>query len=242
MKKYLLLSLFIFFLNFAFAQKTIVDTKGPMTNTINYTTPGIVYFYNPSEYNNLLSSTFNIENKKTLNRELYEKADLNILSKNQKLGVLYFIDTLFYPENIKFEDANDIICQALSNTYLTDYDINEYGLYYFDVRFNISYFYTQVFNYKIELKKDKLYLSCNQNLNFYTYEHQAFDNSENDNDFYNSSEIGIFPNGSNQRFRKEKAYKQLVNLAIYNNAKLQTLNYFKGYFDAVSTQKKYLNK
>jgi hypothetical protein len=239
MKKYLLLNLFIFFLNFAFAQKTIIDTKGPITNTINYTTPGIVYFYNPSEYNNLLSSTFNIENKKTLNRELYEKVDLNILSKNQKLGELNFIDTLFYPENITFEDANDIISQSLSNTYLTDFNVNDYGLYYFDVRFNISYFYTQVFNYKIELKKDKLFLSCNQNLNFYTYEHQSYDNSENENDFYNSYKIGISPNDSNQRFRKEKAYKQLVNLAIYNNAKIQTFNYFKGYFDAISAQKKY---
>jgi hypothetical protein len=233
-----LLMLFsLFCLNKLEAQKSIVKTSGPVQKIQNIDANGFLFFYSVLDFDQILYKTYSIENKKMLTIENYSNLDLNLISKEKKIGNIYFNDTIRYPLNINSKIVNELLGQMLSNSNLNRYNQNSYGLYYFDVTFYFSFFNKETFNYKLFVKENEIILECNQYMNFFTYEHQATDETELNNDFYNSEFIGkhIKENGE-IRFRKEKAYKQLVNISIYNDVRDKIRSYFKDYIYEVNDQ------
>ena len=139
MKKVLLIYLVL--LNTAsFSQVKILKSSGPTIKIINNQSSGFLYnYYNRINYDNMLYKTFNIKDKNEVNRERYNDLNLNILSKNNIIGEMYFSDTITYSSNLNFDIVNLYLSEVLKNSNYIDFDKNKYGLYYFDVKSNLEY-------------------------------------------------------------------------------------------------------
>ena len=238
MGKFLFSLLGIFLSINIIAQNTIIKDFGPIKKVQNINSNGFVFFYVNADNEILVKNTFNIPNRKSLNLTNYLSLNLNLLSDDFELGHLYFSDTIKFPKRINSKICNELVGQMLNNSYFKKFNENKYGLYYFDVSLYFSYSNIENLNYKMFISDSSIIIECNQYLNFFTYERQAFDKSEIDIDFYNSYEIGQTYNSlsGDLRFRREKAFKQISNIAIFNDARLKIKQYFKQYLDDINEQ------
>lgn len=220
------------------AQFTIIKDVGSVKKTINLNSNGFIYFYFNADNENLVNTTFGIKDKRSLDIINYANCNFNLLSKNNEVGRLYFSDTIKYPNQINYSIINELVGQILNNSITRNFKENNLGLYYFDAKIYFSYGNTEDLNYKLFIKNDELILECDQKMNFFTYEHQAYDGSEKEIDFYNSPEIGKIANGTNNelRFRRDKAFKQLSNIAIFNDVRGKIKQYFEQYLNEINDQ------
>jgi hypothetical protein len=191
-----------------------------------------------------------LSSKKFLDKNTYQNINLNILSKDGKVGELYYIDSISYNKNMNFEDFNNIISNILTTNYLRNFEKNKYGLYYFNINCDIIFYQNILLNYKLQLTDNFLILECKQNLNFSISESDLPEFDLTGMDFYNSKSIGISNtsysniNGVSQiddRFRRSKAYNQLSYIAILNDIRNRLKNYFTEYGNEISEQKLYLD-
>lgn len=247
--KYLLITLLLFS-KVTFGQIPTLKSQGISYNIINKNNTGFYYNYFYIESENLLQQFFGLADKKRFDRKYYESIDLNILSKDNKLGEIYYRDTVYYNTNLNFDDVQNIVSYTLSNTYFRSFEKNRYGLYYFNVNCDITFYQNVLLNYKIFVKDSFLILECKQFQTFSISEGDipAFENTGLD--FYNSKAIGIKNvtyvniNGGlelEDRFRKNKAYNQLFFIAILNDVRFKIKDYFSEYLNNISQQKKSLN-
>ena len=223
---------------FTKAQFTIIKDVGTVKKTINLNSNGFIYFYFNADNENLVNATFGIKDKRSLDIINYANCNFNLVSKNNEVGRLYFSDTIKYPKQINASILNAFVGQILNHSVTRNFKENNLGLYYFDAKIYFSYGNTEDLNYKLFIKNDELILECDQRMNFFTYEHQAYDGSEKEIDFYNSPEIGKIANGTNNelRFRRDKAFKQLSNIAIFNDVRGKIKQYFEQYLNEINDQ------
>jgi hypothetical protein len=238
-------SLFVSF--YCFAQKSVTSNQGDKFNVVNINNLG--FYFNYTLYDkqlNLLGDTYQLENKSKLNREFYEGVNLNILSAQNKVGEIYFRDTIHYNSNLNIEDIHHIVRGILSQNYLRDFDYGKTGIYYFNVLCDISWYQGVYLSYKIILNQNFVVLECKQTQTFSISEGDNPEFEETGMDYYNSKNIGIYEtsyknlNGGIEyynRFRKNKAYNQLYFISILNEVRLKLRNYYKDYFTEISEQK-----
>jgi hypothetical protein len=235
---------------FSFSQQSAIKSQGISYNIINKNNTGFYFNYFYSDSESLLQQYFSLEDKKSLDRTFYDKANLNLISLDNKIGEIYTSDTIFYENNLNIEDIQNIVSYTLSNTYLRDFKKNSQGLYYFNVNCDITFYQNVPLNYKIFIKDKYLILECKQFQTFALSESEipAFENTGLD--FYNSKTIGIKKgtyvnvNGTSEienKFRKNKAYNQLFFISILNDVRNKVKNYFSEYLYNISEQKKYHN-
>ena len=238
--KYLKLFIIVLFFSplIAKSQFTILKDVGTVKKTINLNSNGFIYFYFNADNENLVNNTFGIKDKRSLDIINYANCDFNLVSKNKEVGRIYFSDTIKYPKELNYSILNDLVGQILNNSVTRNFKENNLGLYYFDAKIYFSYGNTEDLNYKLFIMNDELILECDQIMNFFTYEHQAYDGSEKDIDYYNSPEIGKIANGTNNdlRFRRDKAFKQLSNIAIFNDVRTKIKQYFEQYLNEINDQ------
>ena len=253
MKKGLLIYLVL--LNTAsYSQIKVLKSSGPTIKIINNQSSGFLYnYYNRINYDNMLYKTFNIKDKNEVNRERYNDLNLNMLSKNNITGEIYFSDTITYSSNFNFEIVNSYLSEVLKNSNNIDFDKNEYGLYYFDVKSNLEYPMSNNFNqnYKLLISNKYLILECKQMQTFNISESESEDFDESGMDYYNSKDIGLKvgtfrtydgkDNVDINRFRKNKAYTQLIYLSVLNNSRKNIKDSFKEYLNVLSEQLKYIS-
>ena len=253
MKKILLI--YLVFINTAsFSQVKTIKSSGPTIKIINNQSSGFLYnYYNRINYDNMLNKTFNIKDKNEVNRERYNDLNLNILSKNNIIGEIYFSDTITYSSNTNFDIVNSYLSEVLKNSNYIDFDKNKYGLYYFDVKSNLEYPMSNYFNlnYKLLISNNYLILECKQMQTFNISESESEDFEESGMDYYNSKDIGLKvgtfktydgkDNVDINRFRKNKAYTQLIYLSVLNNSRMNIKESFNEYLNVLSEQLKYIN-
>ena len=95
--KIILLTYLVLLNTASFSQIKVLKSSGPTIKIINNQSSGFLYnYYNRINYDNMLNQTFNIKDKNEVNREIYNDLNLNILSKNNIIGEIYFTDTIKY--------------------------------------------------------------------------------------------------------------------------------------------------
>lgn len=252
--KIILLIYLVLFNTVSFSQVKVLKSSGPTIKIINFKSSGFLFnYYTQSNYDSMLNITFNIKNKDEVSRDKYNNLNLDLLSKNKIVGELFFSDTIQYNSKFNFNIVNTYLSEVLKNSNYIDFDKNNYGLYYFDVVSNLYYpmfnYINQ--NYKLIILDKYLILECKQMLTFNISESEAEEFKESGMDYYNSKDIGLKvgtfktydgkDNVEINRFRKNKAYTQLVYLSVLNNTRIIIKESFSEYLNVLSEQLKYIN-
>ena len=85
---------------------------------------GFNHNYALEDENIFLTKYFNINSKYDITEKIYNSINFNIFSDIP--GIFKYEDTLFFPENIHFDDGNYIVTEALSSTYNRKFNTNTY--------------------------------------------------------------------------------------------------------------------
>jgi hypothetical protein len=92
-------------------------------------------FSNRSQYS-LVKKYFNFSSDKetlsediALNEALIKNVDFNLLSMNNELGMVHYIDTIFFKDGINFDDGNFLIKNIFNKNLSYVFNINKYGFY-----------------------------------------------------------------------------------------------------------------
>lgn len=242
---YLLISIY------SSSQKAVVVNQGDKFKIININNIG--FYFNYLNYDKelyLLNDTYQLENKNKLTRDYYNSINLNILSSENKIGEIYFRDTIYYKSNLNIDDIDNVVRGILYQNHLREFDYNKNGIYYFNVFCDINWYQGVYLNYKIFLNEKYAILECRQTQTFSITEGDNPEFEDTGMDYYNSKKIGIDDsnyqniNGiieNSKRFRKNKAYNQLYFISILNDVRTGIKNYFTEYIYDISEQKTYLN-
>lgn len=232
------------------AQKAVVSNQGDKFIIVNINNLGFYFNFIYDKHKYLLNNTYQLESKSKLTRELYNNINLNILSSENKIGEIYFRDTIFYNFNLNNDDVHNIVREILYQKNLREFDYNKNGIYYFNVFCDIMWYQGFYLSYKIFLNEKYAILECRQTQTFSISEGDNPEFEETGMDYYNSRKIGIDStnyekiNGGIEyynRFRRNKAFNQLYYISILNDVKTSIKKYYKEYFNEISEQKKYLN-
>ncbi len=214
---------------------------------------GFKYDYSDKDLNLLVDKYFNIKKLSDLTEDKYKILNLNILNnKIDTIGLLKYTDTLLYPNNLNFDDANFIVSDMLSNNYFRFFNTNKYGLYYIDV-LNSYYFLSDILiQLKVNVYKNSLTITSYQKLNLPL---------QTSNNFlepisvgpYNSHELGYLEsenieyegwydqNGKSTieiKYNNKQAYKHLIYLASLAETRQRIKKYISDYLIEISKSKR----
>jgi hypothetical protein len=198
---------------------------------------GFNYNYALEHENELLRNNYNIYNKYKITEQVYNTIDFEIYSKTP--GFFCFYDTLFFPDNLNFDDGNYIITEALSNTYNSIFKSNVYGFYLVNVRNEFSYFSDILFPLKINVKDKYIILSTESDLNFISNQGGFFysdlrTSNYNNKYFAYQSNKNSFNEKKRLKFKNVLAYQQLIMFGSLNETRIRLNDYFKSLIQEIS--------
>ncbi len=189
---------------------------------------------------------FKVSDIDLINEEFYKGIDFEDFSKTE--GIFKFSDTLFFPESINFEDGNFIVSEILSNTYNSIFNTNEYGFYVVNVRNEFSYFSDIIFSLKINVTKNSIILSSENELNLilnqggYFYSDLRLSPYNNKLLAYQTTKRLFSDKKSNPKFIKGLAYQHLIMYASLIESRSRIKEYFNSMISEVSRIKKINSK
>ena len=213
---------------------------------------GFKYDYSSNDLNLYVEKYFKISKISDLTSEKYRSLKINIFNSDYFDGEMKYIDTFFYPKNIDFNDANFVITDILSNNYFREFNSNNYGLYFIDVRNSFYFLSDLVYKLKINVYKEYITLTANQTLylpvkpSFNFYESKKIGP-------YNSHELGYieteklnyedwYDNKGKStvayEFDKTLAYNHLIYLSSLLETRSKLKKYFEDYLIEISNSKK----
>lgn len=214
---------------------------------------GFKYDYSYKDLNLLVEKQFKINKLTDLTEEKYKNLNLDVFNSNtDTIGLLKYSDTLYYPQNLNFDDANFIVSDILSNNYFRVFHTNKYGLYFIEV-LNSYYFLSDILlNLKINVYKNCLTITSYQKLNLPIQTSTNFLEPRSVGAF-NSHELGYLEsenieyegwydeNGKSSiqiKYNNKQAYKQLIYLASLNETRQRIKKYFGDYLIEISKSKR----
>ena len=242
--KYLLYTFILLFWNLVstYSQNTQNSNISEIYKYKNYN--GFNFNYALEDENELLKKSYKIYSKYKITEQLYNTIDFDLYSK--KPGFFCFYDTLYFPNNLNFEDGNYIITEALSNTYNSLFQSNIYGFYLVNVRNEFSYFSDIVFPLKINVADKYIILSTESELNFITnqggffYSELRTSSYNNKNFAYQFNKNAIYEK-KKFKFKNSLAYQQLIMFASLVETESRLKDYFKSLILEISRIKTVMN-
>jgi hypothetical protein len=206
---------------------------------------GFNYNYALEDENIFLTKYFKINSKYDITEKVYNSINFNIFSDIP--GIFKYVDTLFFPENIHFDDGNYIVTEALSSTYNRRFNINIYGLYLVNIRNEYSYFSDIVFPLKINVSERYMILSSECQLDILLNQFGFFysnlrTSNYNNNYFAYQVKKNLFGDQKKPKFKTNLAYQHLIIFGSLIESRVKTTDYFKSLIDEVSRINKILEK
>ena len=135
---------------------------------------------------------------------------------------------------------NFIVAEILSNTYNSIFNTNEYGFYVVNVRNEFSYFSDIVFSLKINVTKNSIILSSENELNLilnqggYFYSDLRLSPYNNKLLAYQTTKRLFSDKKSNPKFIKGLAYQHLIMYASLIESRSRIKEYFSSMIKEVS--------
>lgn len=203
---------------------------------------GFKYNYALEDELFLAQKYFKVSNVDLINEEFYKGINFDDFSKTE--GVFKFSDTLLFPENINFEDGNFIVSEILSNTYNSIFNTNEYGFYVVNVRNEFSYFSDIIFSLKINVTKNSIILSSENELNLilnqggYFYSDLRLSPYNNKLLAYQTTKRIFSDKKSNPKFNKSLAYQHLIMYSSLFESRNRINEYFSSMINEVNRIKR----
>jgi hypothetical protein len=199
---------------------------------------GFKYNYALEDELFLAKKYFKVSEIDKINEEFYKEIDFDEFSKIE--GVFKFSDTLFFSDNINFEDGNFIVSEILSNTYNSIFNTNEYGFYVVNVRNEFSYFSDVIFSLKINVTKNSIILSSENELNLilnqggYFYSDLRLSPYNNKLLAYQTTKRLFSEKKSNPKFNKSLAFQHLIMYSSLIESRSRIKEYFSSMISEVS--------
>ena len=199
---------------------------------------GFKYNYALEDELFLAQKYFKVSNVDLINEEFYKGIDFNDFSKTE--GIFKFSDTVLFPDNLNFEDGNFIVSEILSNTYNSIFNTNEYGFYVVNVRNEFSYFSDIIFSLKINVTKNSIILSSENELNLilnqggYFYSDLRLSPYNNKLLAYQTTKRLFSEKKSIPKFNKNLAFQHLIMYASLIESRSRINEYFRSMINEVS--------
>lgn len=238
MKRLLTLLLLLLVCNFSFAQVKN-NEQFNISEVYKYKSfNGFKYNYALEDELFLAKKYFKVSNIDLINEEFYKGIDFEDFSQTE--GIFKFSDTLLFSDKINFDDGNFIVSEILSNTYNSIFNTNEYGFYVVNVRNEFSYFSDIIFSLKINVTKNSIILSSENELNFilnqggYFYSDLRLSPYNNKLLAYQTTKRLFSEKKSNPKFNKSLAYQHLIMYSSLKESRSRIKEYFSSMISEVA--------